>query len=77
MLGCLKLGDTRALHLKITTLSLIYNAIEILFMRTTTEILRERIAPRLPLYENGQQSSPSRDLIPRAKSALERPQRGL
>lgn len=73
MLGCLKLGDTRALHLKITTLSLIYSAIEILFMRTTSEVLRERIAPRLPLSQNGQQSSPSRDLIPRAKSALERP----
>jgi hypothetical protein len=62
--------DDLACQLKVQQLTCIYGAIEILFVRTPADVLRERVAPRLP-----EQSSPSRDGILVAKGALALPSR--
>ncbi|CAJ1431494.1 unnamed protein product, partial [Effrenium voratum] len=48
--------DVQALNLKVQEMACIYGMIEILFVRTSGEVLKEQIVPALG-------SSPSRDII--------------
>ena len=62
----LRMKDVDALNLKVQEMSCIYGIIEVLFVRTSGELLKEQIVPELG-------TSPSRDMILIAKRALRKP----
>ncbi|CAK9073958.1 unnamed protein product [Durusdinium trenchii] len=62
----LRMRDVEALNLKVQEMAGIYGMIEVLFVRTAPDQLKEQIMPEL-------QSSPSRDIILIAKRALKKP----
>lgn len=65
-LANLRMKDVDALNLKVQEMSCIYGMIEVLFVRTSGELLKEQIVPELG-------TSPSRDMILIAKRALRKP----
>lgn len=69
VLGEANYGNEDLLSLKVQSLTCVYGAMEILFVRTHPEVLREQVPLRLP----PQEKKPSQALILAAKKVLEKP----